>query len=403
MRTVTDAVDAGSRRRAISERRVCRGGGGDRTTQRLPDPGPGPISPGIVTATSLPSPTFAADLDRLAPVRRWLWFCAAMIFAMVVIGGVTRLTESGLSITEWRPVTGVIPPLSEAEWLAEFAKYQRIPEFQLKNAMMTLAEFKTIFWWEYVHRLWGRLIGIAFALPFLWFLATGRVRGALAWKLAGLLALGGLQGAIGWWMVASGLVERTDVSPYRLAVHLSLALVIYALIVRLALDLAAAEAPRHRERPKLWLGRAALAALAATIVAGAFVAGNDAGFVYNTFPLMDGRFIPAGYGDMAPWWRNAFENVAAVQFNHRWLAIATTVLVVAYVGAIHASRGAPRARLLASWLGASVIGQALIGVVTLLHAVPVALGAAHQAGAVVVLTLALATHHAAGCSARTGR
>ncbi len=356
-----------------------------------------------MTASSLPSPALVAAPDPLAPVRSWLWFCAALIFAMVVIGGVTRLTESGLSITEWRPVTGTIPPLSEAQWLEEFAKYQRIPEFQLKNATMTLAEFKTIFWWEYVHRLWGRLIGIAFALPFFWFLASGRVRGALAWKLAGLLALGGLQGAIGWWMVASGLVERTDVSPYRLAVHLSLALVIYAMIVRLALDLASDDARRDAADSRLWLGRAALAALAATIVAGAFVAGNDAGFVYNTFPLMDGRFVPAGYGDLAPWWRNAFENVPAVQFNHRWMAIATTALIVAYVGAVHASRPAPRVRRLASWLGAVVIGQALLGIVTLLYAVPVALGAAHQAGAVLLLTLALATHHAVGRSARTSR
>jgi heme a synthase len=372
-------------------------------TRRLPVPALGPISRLVVTASSLAQPRLAAVEDGLAAVRAWLWLCAAMIFAIVVIGGITRLTESGLSITEWRPVTGTIPPLSQAEWEAEFAKYQRIPEFQLKNASMTLAEFKTIFWWEYVHRLWGRLIGLVFAVPFLWFLATRRVHGVLALKLAGLLALGGLQGAIGWWMVASGLVERTDVSPYRLAVHLSLALVIYALIVRLALDLAPGLAEPSRADARQWLGRATLAALAVTILAGAFVAGTDAGFTYNTFPLMDGRFVPAGYGDLRPWWLNPFENVAAVQFNHRWIAIAATLLTLGYVGAVHAGGFAPRVRRLASWLGAAVIAQALVGVATLLLAVPVALGAAHQAGAVLVLTLVLATHHAVRHSVGTGR
>lgn len=324
-----------------------------------------------------------------------------MIFAMVVIGGVTRLTESGLSITEWRPVTGAVPPLSDAAWRVEFAKYQRIPEFSAKNADMTLAEFKMIFWWEYVHRLWGRLIGVVFAIPFVWFIATGRVRGALAWKLAGLLALGGLQGAVGWWMVASGLVDRTDVSPYRLATHLGLALIIYALIVRLALDLAAGPVLNGAGLQRF--GRVVIGAVALTILAGAFVAGTDAGFVYNSFPLMDGSLVPAGYADLSPWWLNAFENVAVVQFNHRWLAVATLVLSLAYVGSLQARAADRRTRRLASYLGAALLAQVAIGIITLLHAVPIALGAAHQAGAVVVLTLALATHHAAGRSARTDR
>jgi cytochrome c oxidase assembly protein subunit 15 len=340
--------------------------------------------------------------DTLRPVRLWLVTCAAMIFAMVVIGGITRLTESGLSITEWRPITGTIPPLSLAEWQAEFAKYQRIPEFREKNASMTLDEFKVIFWWEYAHRLWGRLIGIAFAVPLAWFALTGRVRGRLLARLTVLLALGGLQGAIGWWMVASGLVERTDVSPYRLAVHLSLALAIFALIVRLILELRDGDPP-PRPGPYRGAGRVVLTAVAATIVAGAFVAGTDAGFVYNSFPLMDGRLVPAGYGDLSPWWKNAFENVAAVQFNHRWIAVATMALAIAYVGSIHAGGLDARARRMASWLGVAIIGQVALGISTLLLAVPVALGAAHQAGAVVVLSLALATHHAALRSARTAR
>lgn len=346
--------------------------------------------------------TMASASDDLRPVRIWLWICAAMIFAMVVIGGVTRLTESGLSITEWRPVTGTIPPIGREQWEAEFAKYQRIPEFREKNASMTLDEFKTIFWWEYVHRLWGRLIGLAFALPLAWFAFSGRVRGGLLARLCGLLALGGLQGAVGWWMVASGLVERTDVSPYRLATHLGLALVIFALVQRLAMRLGDRREPLARGAPAV-LGRATLAAIALTILAGAFVAGTDAGFTYNSFPLMDGRFVPAGYADLAPWWTNLFENVAAVQFNHRWIAVATMALAIAYVGSIHAGGLDARARRMASWLGVAIIGQVALGISTLLLAVPVALGAAHQAGAVIVLSLALATHHAALRSARTAR
>ncbi|MBM3477802.1 MAG: heme A synthase [Alphaproteobacteria bacterium] len=346
--------------------------------------------------------TAAGTMDDLRPVRIWLWICAAMIFVMVVIGGVTRLTESGLSITEWRPVTGTIPPIGVEQWEAEFAKYQRIPEFREKNASMTLDEFKTIFWWEYVHRLWGRLIGIAFALPLAWFAVTRRVRGGMLARLCGLLVLGGMQGAVGWWMVASGLVDRTDVSPYRLATHLGLALVILALVQRLALQLGDPR-PATARGAQAVLGRATLGAIALTILAGAFVAGTDAGFTYNTFPLMDGRFVPAGYGDLAPWWTNLFENIAAVQFNHRWIAVGTMALAIAYVGSIHAGRLDERARRLASWLGAAIIGQVALGVATLLLAVPVALGAAHQTGAVVVLSLALATHHAALRSARTGR
>ena len=360
----------------------------------------GSISPLVMTIISRPAIDADEAQQKLAPVRRWLWICAAMIFAMVVIGGITRLTESGLSITEWGPVTGTLPPLTEAAWQAAFAKYQLIPEFHAKNAGMTLAEFKTIFWWEYVHRLWGRLIGAVFAIPFIWFVATRRVRGALAWRLAGLLALGGVQGAVGWWMVASGLVDRVDVSPYRLATHLGLALIIYALIVRLAFDLSGG--PPSRGARLQGFGRLVIGAIALTILAGAFVAGTDAGLVYNSFPLMDGRLIPAGYADLAPWWRNAFENVASVQFHHRWIAVATLVLSLAYVGGLHAQAVDRRTRRLASWLGAAILAQVAIGIVTLLHAVPVTLGAAHQAGAVIVLTLALATHHAAGRSARTG-
>jgi cytochrome c oxidase assembly protein subunit 15 len=328
------------------------------------------------------------------PVIVWLWLCAAMIFAMTIIGGITRLTESGLSITEWRPVTGILPPLDEESWVAEFAKYQRIPEFREKNSTMTLAEFKTIFFWEYVHRLWGRLIGIVFSLPFVAFLFSGRVRGALAWRLGFIFLLGGLQGAVGWWMVMSGLVDRVDVSPYRLAIHLGLALIIHVLIVRTALALAADRANAAHDAAGVGAAVVVLFVFV-TIIAGAFVAGTDAGRIYNTFPLMDGRLIPAGYHDIDPWWRNAFENVAAVQFHHRVLATATVLSVLVLAVSVSRRRRVPAWTARLAWLtAAAVIGQFALGVVTLLFAVPIALGAAHQAGAVILLTLSVALHHA---------
>src|SRR5262245_45163933 len=225
-----------------------------------------------MTARAAPFPAQSRDAAPadLRPVALWLLACAVLVYAMVLIGGITRLTESGLSITEWKPVTGVVPPLDETAWEAAFAKYREIPEFRERNAEMTLAEFKTIYRWEWLHRLWGRIIGVAFALPFLWFVARRRPRGRLAWQCIGVFALGGLQGAVGWWMVASGLADRVDVSQYRLAAHLGLALLIYAALLWLAFDLlrprrrAAAPAPRR-------VANLALALAFATMIAGAFV------------------------------------------------------------------------------------------------------------------------------------
>jgi cytochrome c oxidase assembly protein subunit 15 len=331
-------------------------------------------------------------------VAAWLFFCCAMIFAMVVIGGVTRLTESGLSITEWQPVTGAIPPLTEEAWQEAFAKYQQIPEYRERNAGMTLAEFKTIYWWEFVHRLWGRLIGVVYAVPLLWFVLRGQVRGPLAWRLGGIFVLGGLQGVLGWYMVQSGLVDRVDVSQYRLTAHLGLALLIYAATLWTALDLLR---PSRAATP---FGRAALAfsALAfLTMLAGGFVAGLDAGMTYNTFPLMDGRLVPAGYLDETPWWLNFFENVAAVQFNHRLLGIATLAGAIAL--ALAGRRAAPRARKLVLATAAMAVLQVALGIATLLLVVPIPLAAAHQAGAVALLTFALATAHAARVSTLTPR
>jgi cytochrome c oxidase assembly protein subunit 15 len=328
----------------------------------------------------------------LRAVAVWLLVCCGMIFVMVVIGGITRLTLSGLSITEWQPVTGILPPLSAAAWAAEFEKYQHIPQYRLLNSGMSLAEFKTIYLWEYVHRLWGRLIGVAFALPFLYFLARRRLPHRLLAPLGGILLLGFAQGVLGWYMVESGLADRVEVSQYRLVAHLALALAIYGVTLRIALGLLL-DAPRAS--PAAIWRRAAegvIALVSLTIVAGGFVAGLDAGLVYNSFPLMDGQFVPAGYAQLQPFMRNWFENIAAVQFDHRLLAMTTAaaVLLLWVVG----SRTLPRpARLILDGLLAAAALQFALGVSTLLLVVPIPLAAAHQAGAVLLLTAAIVLRH----------
>ena len=338
------------------------------------------------------------------PVAIWLLVCCVMIFAMVVIGGITRLTWSGLSITEWQPVMGAIPPLSAADWQAEFAKYQETAQYKLLNAGMSLGDFKTIFLWEYVHRLWGRLIGFVYLLPFLYFLARGRIPRRLAWPLAGIFALGAGQGALGWWMVESGLAGRIEVSQYRLTAHLVLALAIYAATLWTALGLLTPTPtlPRSREREMTsapapyWLRRGAEAVLcfvSLTIIAGGFVAGLNAGLTYNSFPLMDGRFVPAGYAQLSPFIRNWFENVAAVQFDHRLLAMSTVAAVCAlWIAARQAALPSP-ARFALN-LSVAIAGlQFALGISTLLLVVPVPLAAAHQAGAVLLLTAAIFLRH----------
>ncbi|MGQ0677944.1 MAG: COX15/CtaA family protein [Rhodospirillales bacterium] len=329
-----------------------------------------------------------ASADGRPAVARWLFLCAAMVFAMVLIGGVTRLTESGLSIVEWQPLIGAIPPLGEADWQALFRKYQSSPQYRQVNQAMTLPEFKTIFRWEYIHRLWGRLIGLVFAVPFLWFLATRRIAGGLAWKLGGIFALGALQAAMGWYMVASGLVDRPEVSQYRLAGHLGLALLIYALLLWTAWGLGRGAA---RRPAPAWLRRGATALLilvTATILAGGFVAGLDAGLVYNTFPLMEGRFVPPDYFATLPWWRDPFENRATAQFHHRILGVAT--LIAAAIYAWRAPRtDPPSARRAAIALAHLAALQAALGIATLLLVVPLPLAVLHQAGARALVTAAL--------------
>jgi cytochrome c oxidase assembly protein subunit 15 len=289
---------------------------------------------------------------------------------------------------EWAPVSGMLPPMSEAEWQRLFALYKTTPEYQKVNFGMSLSDFRGIFWWEWVHRFWGRLIGVAFLAGFLWFLLGGRLRRSLIPHLAALFALGGLQGAVGWFMVASGFADRVDVSQYRLMLHLGLALAIYAYAFWVAIGLLAPTpaggADARALRRSLW---AFAGLVAATILAGALVAGLNAGLAYNTFPLMEGRFVPAGYGIRSPWIANLFENPTAVQFNHRLLAELT---VLAALGLWLWSRRvaiAPAARRAFDLLALGALGQLGLGIATLLLIVPVWLGALHQAGAVVVLSL----------------
>ncbi len=333
----------------------------------------------------------AAASLRQAPraLAAWLLLCAAMVFAMAVIGAITRLTESGLSIMEWAPLSGALPPLSQQEWERLFELYRQIPEYQLENAGMSLAEFKNIFWWEWIHRFWGRLIGAVFLLPFLWFLWRGQVPSPLKPHLAALFLLGGLQGALGWFMVASGFSERSDVSQYRLAAHLALALFIYGYLFWLWLRLAVPGPARNPANAPLRRGLLALLALLAiTLVSGALVAGTNAGLTYNSFPLMDGRLIPNGYARLEPFVLNWFETIAAIQFNHRLLATLSVLASLTLCAWGWRRVGAAQRPALALLAAAAAV-QFLLGVSALLTAVPVWLGALHQAGAILLLTALL--------------
>ncbi len=327
---------------------------------------------------------------KAIPVAAWLFFCAAMVLAMMVIGAITRLTESGLSMVEWRPLIGAFPPLAEAEWNRVFALYRQTSQFQLANTGMELAEFKTIFWWEYIHRLWGRMIGLVFALPFAFFLMRGMVPRGLTGHLAALFVLGGAQGLIGWWMVKSGFVARIDVSQYRLTVHLGLAFVILGYLLWLALDIVTpgrttpGRASPSGPRGLAW---AVLTAVFMTAMAGGLVAGLNAGLDYNTWPLMDGGFAPDGVLALSPWWLNAFENGATAQFDHRILAYVTTA-GIAWLW-WRCRNAEPRTALAANALAVMAVAQLGLGIATLLLAVPIPLAALHQAGAALLFSLAL--------------
>jgi heme a synthase len=320
----------------------------------------------------------------------WIACLAALVFAMVVVGGATRLTQSGLSIVEWRPVTGVVPPRSQGEWQAEFDKYKTIPQYQRLNRGMSLDEFKTIFWWEWSHRLLGRTLGAVFLLPFLFFLWRGMIDRRLAGALIGIFGLGAFQGAVGWWMVSSGLTERVAVSQYRLAFHLTLACLIYAALVVTA-DRCARRRPETPVPRRIAFTAAGLGVLViAQIYLGALVAGLHAGLIYNTWPLIDGTLVPpvASLLFDEPAWRNLFENPLTVQFDHRLLAYGLVAVAFFHVVDVWRTVEGGTLRIGAAVLAAVVCAQAALGIVTLLAAAPLALAMLHQAMALVVLTAA---------------
>lgn len=325
------------------------------------------------------------DVQRLRPVRIWLYIIAALVLLMVAVGGMTRLTDSGLSITSWKPISGTIPPLSAADWQAEFDAYKHIPEYKTQNHWMDLDAFKSIFWWEWGHRFLGRVIGLAFFVPFLVFLVQKRLSRNLALPLGVLFVLGGFQGFLGWWMVSSGLSARVDVSQYRLAAHLAAASILFVALIYVARRLIPVQSTHKVSTPWFWgvIGLAALVFI--QLVSGAFVAGLDAGFGFNTWPLMEGRLIPEGLGALQPGWRNFFENLLTVQFQHRVIAY----LIVIYTGLmLWRGRRTHGCAGVHGWLPriALLIGlQVILGITTLLTVVPITFALPHQVLAFMLL------------------
>ncbi|USG60058.1 COX15/CtaA family protein [Sneathiella marina] len=325
----------------------------------------------------------------------WLILVAILVFVMIVLGGVTRLTNSGLSMTDWKPVTGWLPPLSDQAWTAEFERYKAFPEYQQVNKGMSLSEFKGIYAFEFAHRVLGRIIGLAFFIPFVLFLVFGRIRGKLVPRLAILLILGGLQGGMGWFMVKSGLVDDPDVSHYRLTAHLALASLIYSVILWTVFDLLRPEksrASRDDRSVRFW-SMTLLILISLQILIGGFVAGLNAGFVFNDWPLMAGQFVPEEFLYMQPWYVNFLENPAAIQFSHRMVAYVIAVISVLLYLISRDQNIALSVRSSISYLLIVVFLQIFIGILTLLYVVPVSLGALHQAGGIIVLTFSLFVVH----------
>ena len=336
----------------------------------------------------------AGSADRA--VGRWLLALSGMVLLQVMLGAVTRLTDSGLSIMEWRPIMGAIPPLSDAEWHRVFDIYRQIAEYQIVNAGMSLDAFKTIFWWEYLHRLWGRLIGVAFLVPFLWFWARGQLRGGKARRVFAIFILGALQGVMGWIMVMSGFADRTDVSQYRLVAHLMLALLIYGLLLWQALNLLQSstfEVP-GMQRDRLWRNGLIMTTLITLEIAiGGFVAGLDGGLIYNNFPMMGDRWIASDLFHLSPWWINFFENPAATQFLHRLMS---GFVAIALISMAVRGRRAELPRALKRrfyYLPFGLLLQAALGIATLMLVVPLPLAVAHQAGAFLLITISLYVMH----------
>ncbi len=334
--------------------------------------------------------------DRL--ISQWLLLCLLLIFAMVILGGVTRLTGSGLSMVNWHPVHGVIPPLTSEQWHEEFGNYQQSPEYQKINRDMSIGEFKSIYWFEYSHRILGRLIGLVFLIPFLYFWWRNKIKPGLTPKLMIMFLLGGLQGLLGWYMVKSGLVSNPHVSQYRLTAHLLSAILIYGFILWTVLDLNQSNhyQPMRHSAVAAWrkMSLGLIALLLVTIVSGGFVAGLDAGMIYNSFPTMNGEWIPEGLGALSPWYLNLFENQVAVQFSHRLLAISTGLLLLGWYIKGRARFEDPAIKRGFKLVGMMVIIQVILGISTLLMQVPVWLGAMHQAGALLLFTTMMINVHA---------
>ena len=335
--------------------------------------------------------TFEQQARYNRQIAYWLLICAAVIFGMILLGGVTRLTNSGLSMVDWKPLMGIIPPLSEADWQAMFLKYQQFPEYQKINIGMSLEEFKTIFMYEYLHRVLGRFIGIIFILPFLFFFFTKRIKAGLTPKLIIMLIGGGFQGLLGWYMVKSGLVDNPRVSQYRLTAHLGAAVLIYSFILWTAFSLISPKSDQPIELKNFAYSLSGLIFL--MILSGGLVAGTHAGHAYSTWPLMGDSFIPAGLYSMAPAWLSAFEDITTIQFNHRMFAYLIVVLVAIFAVKILRSDLKGSARIGVYCLIGLLIIQVTLGISTLVFYVPVPVAAAHQVGAVALLSASLFVSH----------
>lgn len=335
-------------------------------------------------------------------VAVWLFVCCVLIYAMIVLGGVTRLTHSGLSMVDWDPVMGIVPPMSDSEWQATFERYKQFPEYQKVNIGMSLEAFKRIYYVEYAHRMLGRLIGVVFLLPLLGFVIAGYITRPMIPRFVTMFVLGGLQGLMGWYMVQSGLVDRPSVSQYRLTAHLLLAVLIYGYILWTALILYRGAGTRsgggagwHR------FGWLTVAVVVVMIASGGFVAGTRAGFTFNTFPLMAGAWVPDGVWSLTPGWRNLFENVVTIQFVHRALAVVVAVVVGVYgVASLRRLPAGDGARLSAVVMLLVLAAQLALGIAALVYRVPVVLGAAHQGGAIALVTLVLIHTHCMKHAAR---
>jgi heme a synthase len=330
------------------------------------------------------------------PIAVWLFICCFLVFAMVVVGGVTRLTDSGLSIVEWQPIVGTMPPLSEGDWDELLEKYRDTPQYQQVNKGMTRDEFKGIFWWEYFHRLLGRAIGLVFFVPFVYFLIRKQIDRPLGWKLTGIFVLGGLQGLMGWYMVMSGLVDDVRVSQYRLTAHLGLAFVIFAALFWVATGLLSAkpgesngQADNHSPKSLYRFSIGLTFLIFIMVLSGGLVAGIRAGLAYNTFPLMNGHFIPPEIFLLEPWYRNFFENMATVQFDHRLIAWLLAFLIPFFWFKARKYQLTDSARMACHLLLVMLVIQIGLGIATLLQVVPIPLAAAHQGGAVLLFTAAL--------------